>query len=415
MREPATVHLGADVFAPAGTRRVARRWRHGRAPGDGASSCSAARRGAARRASRPAVDAARGRRRATSGRRRSPSAVGGPARRTCTCSCAAPARALPGLAPPLAGRRLAGALPRPLAAARPRRAAPPRTPRGRAGRAPRRRARRACRSTTTTQPPRDRARLAAPPRTTPTAASYLDMVNNVAVLGHAHPRLAAAVAPAVAAAQHQLALPLRRDRRSFASGSPRSRPTPLDTVFLVNSGSEADRPRAAARLGRHRPARRASRCESAYHGWTTATDAISTSIGRQPAGARDPARLGAHRRARRTPTAARTAAPTPHRYVADARAPCSPTLDDGRHGLARRSSCEPVYGNAGGVLAARRLPRSGVYAAVRAAGGALHRRRGAGRLRPARATTSGASSSRASCPTSSRSPRRWATATRSAR
>ena len=64
------------------------------------------------------------------------------------------------------------------------------------------------------------------------------MLNNVTSLGHAHPRVAAAVGPAVAAAQHQLAVPLRRDRRVLRAAG-RAPPGRLDTVFLVNSGSEA--------------------------------------------------------------------------------------------------------------------------------------------------------------------------------
>src|SRR2546429_9822610 len=64
------------------------------------------------------------------------------------------------------------------------------------------------------------------------------MVNNVTVLGHAHPRVEAAVA-------RQLRRLNTNSRFNYASVVEFSErlagllPAPLDTVFLVNSGSEA--------------------------------------------------------------------------------------------------------------------------------------------------------------------------------
>ena len=124
---------------------------------------------------------------------------------------------------------------------------------------------------------------------------YLDMVNNVASLGHAHPRRRAGGRPAVAAAQHELPVPLPRGRRVRPSGSPPLLPDPLDTVFLVNCGSEAVD--LALRLGQAATGRRdVVAVREAYHGWTYLTDAVSTSIADNPNALGHPPRLGAHRR-----------------------------------------------------------------------------------------------------------------------
>jgi hypothetical protein len=67
---------------------------------------------------------------------------------------------------------------------------------------------------------------------------YLDMVNNVAVLGHAHPR----VADAANRQLRRLNTNSRFNYESVVEFSERlaaTLPAPLDTVFLVNSGSEA--------------------------------------------------------------------------------------------------------------------------------------------------------------------------------
>ena len=68
--------------------------------------------------------------------------------------------------------------------------------------------------------------------------SYLDMVNNVASVGHAHPRIHAAVS-------RQTRLLNTNSRFHYAAITEYGErlaatlPDPLDTVFLVNSGSEA--------------------------------------------------------------------------------------------------------------------------------------------------------------------------------
>ncbi len=110
---------------------------------------------------------------------------------------------------------------------------------------------------------------------------YLDTLNNVTSVGHAHPRLVEAVAGAVAPAQHELPVPLPAVVE-FSERLAALAPDPLDTVFLVNSGSEAVD--LALRLGQAWSGRRdVLAVREAYHGWTYLTDAVSTSIADNPA------------------------------------------------------------------------------------------------------------------------------------
>ena len=229
--------------------------------------------------------------------------------------------------------------------------------------------------------------------------------------GHGHPRLSEAVDAAVAAAQHQLALPLRARSSSSPSGSRRLLPDPLDTVFLVNSGSEAVDLALRLALGAHRPARRASRCAEAYHGWTVRERCRLDLDRRQPERPRARGPPGC------TPSTRPNAYRGPHRGAEAAplrrrrRRARSPSSRPGRPPAG--FIAEPYYGNAGGMALPGRLPRrrSTPRCARAAACASPTRCRSA---TAGSATTSGASSSRASCPTSSPSPRRWATVTRSA-
>ncbi|UUU21928.1 aminotransferase [Streptomyces sp. DSM 40750] len=110
--------------------------------------------------------------------------------------------------------------------------------------------------------------------------SYLDIVNNVTPLGHAHPRVEQAVS-------RQLRRLNTNSRFHYASVVEYSErlaallPDPLDTVFLVNSGSEAvdlGLRLAIAASGRHDVVA----LREAYHGWTYASDAVSTSLQDNP-------------------------------------------------------------------------------------------------------------------------------------
>ncbi|MDH4439024.1 MAG: aminotransferase, partial [Rhizobium sp.] len=110
--------------------------------------------------------------------------------------------------------------------------------------------------------------------------AYLDMVNNVSILGHGHPVLAAAVGKQWSLLNtnsrfHYAAVAEFSDRLAALA------PDGLDTVFLVNSGSEAVD--LALRLAwAHSGHRNILSLLEAYHGWTVASDAVSTSIADNP-------------------------------------------------------------------------------------------------------------------------------------
>ncbi len=192
---------------------------------------------------------------------------------------------------------------------------------------------------------------------------YLDTLNNVTSVGHAHPRLVEAVAeqwrllntnsrfhyPAVVEFSERLAALV---------------PDPLDTVFLVNSGSEAVD--LALRLAQAWSGRRdILAVREAYHGWTYLTDAVSTSIADNPA-ALETRPEWVHTVA--APNAFRgvhTGADS-GRYAQDAVAEVERLAAAGTPAAAFLS--ETVFGNAGGVT----LPDGyldAVYRAVRAHGG----------------------------------------------
>ena len=193
--------------------------------------------------------------------------------------------------------------------------------------------------------------------------SYLDMVNNVAILGHGHPVLA----DAVARQWRRLNTNSRFNYASVVALSERlaaTLPDPLDTVFLVNSGSEAGDLAlrlAMATTGRHDIVAVAE----AYHGWTYATDAVSTSVADNP-------------NALETRPSWIHTVPSPNAYRGRHRGPdaanYAPEAVAIIEGLAAQGHppaafiCEPFYGNAGGMALPDGYLRA-VYAAVRAAGG----------------------------------------------
>ena len=86
----------------------------------------------------------------------------------------------------------------------------------------------------------DRARLApAPDGRRRRALATSTWSTTWRCIGHAHPRLAAAVARQWALLNTNSRFHYARHRRALRRGSPSSLPAALDTVFLVNSGSEA--------------------------------------------------------------------------------------------------------------------------------------------------------------------------------
>ena len=192
---------------------------------------------------------------------------------------------------------------------------------------------------------------------------YLDMVNNVTVLGHAHPR----VADTAARQLRKLNTNSRFNYEAVVEFSERlaaTLPDPLDTVFLVNSGSEASD--LAIRLATAATGRRdVVAVREAYHGWTYGTDAVSTSIADNP-----------NALATRPDWVHTVESPNSFRgkyrgvdalrYGAEAVRQIEKLIADGRAPAA--FICESVYGNAGGMA----LPDGylqQVYAAVRAGGG----------------------------------------------
>ncbi|MGE2737165.1 aminotransferase [Mycolicibacterium vaccae] len=192
---------------------------------------------------------------------------------------------------------------------------------------------------------------------------YLDMVNNVTVLGHAHPRIAD-----VASRQlRRLNTNSRFHYEAVVEFSERLAgllPDPLDTVFLVNSGSEASD--LAIRLATAATGRRdVVAVREAYHGWTHGTDAVSTSIADNPnALATRPDWV--HTVESPNSFRGKYRGEEAGRYAEEAVAQIEGMIAGGRAPAA--FICESVYGNAGGMALPDGYLRQ-VYAAVRAGGG----------------------------------------------
>lgn len=196
------------------------------------------------------------------------------------------------------------------------------------------------------------------------AQSYLDMVNNVTQIGHGHPRLVEAVRDQWARLNTNSRFhyeELSRYTERLAELAPEG----LDTVFLVNSGSEAVD--LALRLAQTHTGRRTILAVTeAYHGWTVGSDAVSSSLGDNPRALEtrpDWVKLVAApnslRGLHRGPDSAAA-------YLADLDADLAALEADGVD--IAGYIAEPVFGNAGGLM----LPDgylAGVYERVRARGG----------------------------------------------
>lgn len=194
--------------------------------------------------------------------------------------------------------------------------------------------------------------------------SYQDMVNNVAVLGHGHPRMVAEV-------RRQWSLLNTNSRFHYAAITEFSgrllelAPDSMNRVFLVNSGTEAVD--LAIRLAwAYSGGRDMLSLLEAYHGWSVAADAVSTSISDNP-------QALSSRPDWVHPVTA------PNTFRGEFRGPDSApdyvrSVENELAKIAKQNRqlagfiCEPVYGNAGGIsLPPGYLKR--VYELVRAQGG----------------------------------------------
>jgi 4-aminobutyrate aminotransferase-like enzyme/Ser/Thr protein kinase RdoA (MazF antagonist) len=196
------------------------------------------------------------------------------------------------------------------------------------------------------------------------ARSYVDMVNNVAAVGHGHPRLADAV-------ERQLRALNTNSRFHYAAIAEFSErlaalaPEGLDTVFLVNSGSEAvDLGLRIAQVVTGRTDVLAVR--EAYHGWTLLSDAVTTSLYDNP-GALENRPDWVHLASAPNTFRGRFRGPdSGDDYALELRELVERITSEGRPPAA--FICEPVFGNAGGVM----LPEgylAQAYEAVRGVGG----------------------------------------------
>jgi len=194
--------------------------------------------------------------------------------------------------------------------------------------------------------------------------AYLDMLNNVAVLGHGHPRMAAESA-------RQWSLVNTNSRFHYAAIAEFSErllelaPAGFDRVFLVNSGTEAND--LAIRLAwAYSGGRDLISVLEAYHGWSVATDAISTSIADNPLALETRPDWVHPVEAPNTFRGRYRGADSAADYLRDVDAKLADL--DARGRQLAGMICEPVYGNAGGIsLPAGYLQQA--YAKVRARGG----------------------------------------------
>lgn len=199
-----------------------------------------------------------------------------------------------------------------------------------------------------------------------TGRAYIDMVNNVTGLGHGHPGVADAV-------NRQIRILNTNSRflyRELAEYSERllellPADSGLDTVLLVNSGSEAVD--LALRLAQAATGRKTVvALREAYHGWTMASDAVTTSAYDNPYALENrPEWVHVADVPNRYRGTYRGEGTGP-RYAADLGRDLETLAAEGRDVAA--FICESVLGNAGGVL----LPDgylAEAYERVRAAGG----------------------------------------------
>ncbi|NLT25255.1 MAG: aminotransferase [Microbacteriaceae bacterium] len=200
------------------------------------------------------------------------------------------------------------------------------------------------------------------------ARPLLDLVNNVTAIGHSHPRLekAAAYQLRTLNTNSRFLYPEYADYvERLVERANRAWPGGFDVAVPVNSGSEAVD--LALRMAQVFTGRRDVVVpREAYHGWTHASDAVSTSAFDNPSAAAsrpDWVHLVDAPNAYRGPHRGDGAG---ERYLADARERLAEL--DAAGTPVGGFICETVLGNAGGVIPPKGWLR-GVYEAVRERGG----------------------------------------------
>ena len=203
-----------------------------------------------------------------------------------------------------------------------------------------------------------------------TGRAYIDMVNNVTGLGHGHPGVADAVNRQIRVLNTNSRF-LFRELAEYSERLLAQLPadSELDTVLLVNSGSEAVD--LALRLAQAATGRRTVvALREAYHGWTMASDAVTTSAYDNPFALENRPDWvhvsDVPNRFRGTYRGAADDATVGARYAADLGADLDGLAAEGRD--VAGFICESVLGNAGGVMLPEGYLRD-AYARVRAAGG----------------------------------------------
>jgi 4-aminobutyrate aminotransferase-like enzyme/Ser/Thr protein kinase RdoA (MazF antagonist) len=195
--------------------------------------------------------------------------------------------------------------------------------------------------------------------------AYLDAINNVAHVGHSHPHVGAAITRQLALLNTNSRF-LYRGIVEYAERVAALLPDPLRVVFFVCSGSEAND--LALRLARaHTRQHDVVVIDGEYHGNTTAVDEISTSLLDNPQAKNT--RPWVHAAMRPNPFLGPFPANDPDcgaKYAADVARAVGEVREQGR-GVAAFFT-ESLLGSSGGVaLPAGYLHHA--YAAVRAAGG----------------------------------------------
>ncbi|MGR4010008.1 aminotransferase [Leucobacter sp. 1207-22] len=203
-----------------------------------------------------------------------------------------------------------------------------------------------------------------------TGRSYVDMVNNVTGLGHGHPGVAAAASRQIRILNTNSRF-LYRELTEYSERLLEMLPagTGLDTVLLVNSGSEAVD--LALRLAQAATGRKTIvSLREAYHGWTMASDAVTTSAYDNPYALENRPDwvhvADVPNRFRGTYRGAASDETVGAQYAADLGRDLDALAEEGRN--VAGFICESVLGNAGGVMLPQNYLRD-VYARVRAAGG----------------------------------------------